>query len=170
VGLVAALAVGAVYVIARHLRARQFRSPDVGKEIKDFTHPIYSAGQVWQYETRPGEEDSTFVIGRVAYYSQIGCVVHISVRGLQITPRGGQGPAMEIISHVPIADKAVDRSIVSLVGREEQVPGFEQAYAEWKREFRAGRAGVFTLSVAEVIGVCQEALLRGSRVDEDRSG
>jgi hypothetical protein len=37
-------------------------------------------------------------------------------------------------------------------------PVYREGYATWKRAFEAGNAGVFTISVAEIIGVIEKAM------------
>jgi hypothetical protein len=46
--------------------------------------PDFSAGQVWAYRTRPGEEMSRLLIDKVADDPRLGRIYHISVTGIHI--------------------------------------------------------------------------------------
>jgi hypothetical protein len=35
---------------------------------------------------------------------------------------------------------------------------YEEGYAHWKREFDAGRAGIYTMSVAEIVTLAEQTM------------
>ena len=119
--------------------------------------PAFAAGQVWRYATRPGEEDSRVYILRVETHA-IGEVVHIAIDGVRIK---SSAPATTI-SHVPVSREALERSGLALESRSGPLPDFEEGYRMWREEFDAGNAGVFSIPVAEIVGVMETALREGA--------
>jgi hypothetical protein len=115
-------------------------------------HPKYRAGQVWRYATRPGEEGSTLLIQRVERDEKLGTIIHVSVAGLNL--RGTAGTKSEI-GHMPFAETAITRSVVNLVSEGES-PRTSQGYTLWRQAFAEGKAGVFTISVAEAVSFVEQ--------------
>jgi hypothetical protein len=116
-------------------------------EVKDSK---FRPGQVWQYKTRPGEEDSTITILKIETLPKLGTIVHIRVEKIRLKNCTG-GPEPDKFEHMPFARDAIERSVTKLV-RENKVPDFSDGYAQW----RNACGGVYTISVAEAIGVSEE--------------
>ena len=124
----------------------------------------YSAGQEWKYKTRKGEENSTLKIFKIEEYPENGKVIHISVSGLKMkNPRDPNGYA-HTLSHIPISEEALDKSVTKLQNENSKVPdslGLD-GYSYWKNEFDKGKAGIFTIPVAEIVGSMEEAIVSGN--------
>src|SRR5262245_7517591 len=121
----------------------------------------FEPGQVWSYHARRGEEGSRLTVVKVEPHEKIGTIVHIRVDGVaQKTPGG----VSRVIRHMPFAEQAVADSVVELVASGEPVPAsYEEGYRIWKKEFDQGKAGVFTITVAESITFCVGASSKKSR-------
>ena len=120
----------------------------------------FRAGQVWKYQTRPGEEASRVVVCRVEPDAKLGTIIHISVEGVAIkTPASPDGLSRHI-GHMPFARKALRQSVVALESTRESLPDYEEGYRIWKEGFDNGKAGIFTISVAEGIDFMEQALNR----------
>jgi hypothetical protein len=53
----------------------------------------YTPGQVWSYNTRPGEASSTVTILRVERTPKLGVIVHVRIDGVQFKNcKGGPAP------------------------------------------------------------------------------
>lgn len=124
--------------------------------LKDTTESKYEVGQVWSYKTRPGEKASTFVVVKVESHPKLGNVVHIALRDLKI--RKPDGNFIEAAGHLPFAEAAIDVSAVKLLKEKAELPDYEEGYGLWREAFEAGEAGVYTMGVAEAVGVMEEAL------------
>ena len=121
----------------------------------------FKPGQVWTYHTRPGEEDSRITVVKVESHERLGTIVHIRIDGVaQKNPHAPDGVS-RVIHHTPFAEEALARSVVELVVDDGPVPTtFERGYAIWKESFDRGKAGVFTITVAESITFCEGVLNR----------
>lgn len=121
----------------------------------------FQPGQVWTYHTRTGEDDSRLTIARVEAHEKLGTIVHIRVDGVaQKNPHVPAGVS-RVIHHMPFAEEALARSVIELVVSEGLVPAsYEDGHRIWKEEFDKGKAGVFTLTVAESIQFCEDGLKR----------
>ncbi|MBV9926805.1 MAG: hypothetical protein JOZ96_17430 [Acidobacteria bacterium] len=124
--------------------------------LKDTTESKYKVGQVWSYKTRPDEKDSTFVVLKVENHPKLGNIVHIALRGLRL--KKPNGDFIEGASHLPFAEEAINKSALKLVKEKAELPDFEEGYGLWREAFDAGKAGVYTISVAEAVGVMEETL------------
>ena len=124
--------------------------------LRDTAESKYKVGQVWRYKTRPQEEKSTFIVVKVESHPKLGNIVHIALRDLKL--RKPNSDFIESAGHLPFAEEAVSRSAVKMVKEKAELPGYEEGYRRWREAFDAGRAGVYTISVAEAVGVMEETL------------
>jgi hypothetical protein len=105
----------------------------------NFFHP----GQVWQYNTRSGEEASTLTVLKIDELED-DAIIHIRIDGIQI----GKG---DHIGHLPFSAEAIEASVTGFVKHLDQLPGFEEGYFQWKQQFDAGKAGYWKITVKEAI-------------------
>ena len=124
--------------------------------LKDTTESKYKVGQVWSYKTRPEEKKSTFIVVKVESHPKLGNIIHIALRGLKLKKPNGE--LIEAANHLPFAEEAVSKSAVKLVKEKAELPDYEGGYGLWREAFDAGRAGIYTISVAEAVGVMEETL------------
>jgi hypothetical protein len=117
--------------------------------------PRYRVGQVWRYQTRPGEEASRAIIGRIERIEGIGIVVHVKLTGLEL--RGPQGVA-SVTFHAPVAEPQLSASVTELTEERGDLDGFAEGYAKWRAAYRDGKAGVFTLTLFEILETMEQAL------------
>lgn len=126
----------------------------------------YKIGQEWKYKTRKGEENSTLKILKIEEYPTHGKVIHISVGGLKVrNPDVEKGFANEF-THIPITEKALNESITELKNEKIKLPSYIDGYAYWKKEFDQGIAGVFSISVSEIVDLMEESIITGNGVVE----
>jgi hypothetical protein len=125
----------------------------------------FKPGQVWTYHTRPGEEDSRLLVVKVEPHDKLGTIVHIRVEGVaQKNPHAPEGVS-SVIHHMPFAAEAISKSVIELTASDVPVPtSFEEGYGIWKEAFDQGKAGVFTITVAESITFC-EGILNKARAE-----
>jgi hypothetical protein len=117
--------------------------------------PRYRVGQVWRYQTRPGEEASRAIVGRIEKIEGVGSVVHVKLTALRL--RGPQGVAT-VIFHAPVAEPQLSASVTELTGERGDLEGFAEGYALWRSAYESGKAGVFTLPLAGVVDSMEQAL------------
>lgn len=120
----------------------------------------FSPGQVWKYETRSGEGASRVVVCRVESEKKLGTIVHVCVEGIVIKSPGSPSGASRFVSHLPFAEKNLRASVTTLEGTRATLPDYEEGYNTWKRAFDRGKAGIFTVSVAECVRMMQGSLSR----------
>src|SRR5260370_6700649 len=111
----------------------------------------FKPGQVWAYQTRPGEAASTLTVLRVDSYGKIGIIVHIRVDGLRAhNPRGERVPSVE---HMPFTRDAILLSVDRLLKSNQPLPTIE-GLDRW----RSDCGGVYTISVRDSVDVMQKTL------------
>jgi len=121
----------------------------------------YSVGQEWNYKTRPGEEKSTLKILKIEEYPQTGKVIHISIGGFQIRSAASTEVLAHEFTHIPISEKALNESVTELKNEKVALPKFMEGYTYWKKEFDKGQAGIFSISVAQIMSQMEEGILTG---------
>jgi hypothetical protein len=104
----------------------------------------FTAGQIWKYNNRPGEEDSTLTILDVEEYEKEE-VVHIRIDGIKMTLPNGT--IADHIKHLPFSAMALTGSVTRLIGHTPGLPTFLEGYTQWKNAFDAGKAGYWDLGV-----------------------
>src|SRR5260221_695182 len=135
---------------------RSTQSSTTGNAMYPFT-----PGQVWTYNTRPGEEASRIVICRVDADPKLGQIVHIHVNGLRLKNKHLPGGFSDQIGHMPYSGDALHKSVTKLESTSAALPTFEDGYREWRSAFDQGKAGVWTSSVSEAIGGMESVLNQG---------
>ncbi len=141
----------------RSLIRRLFGGSEGDGDVPAVEHREFEAGQVWRFHSRPDEEQSALTITRVETHPSLGTVVHVRVQGVRIpNPMHPDGESSEI-GHMPFAADAVRRSVTHLV-HEGSETGDDDGYATWKEAFDRDDAGVFTITVAEVVEMMEQAV------------
>ena len=118
----------------------------------------YKVGQKWSYETRAGEEKSYLIIVKIDHDPKLGKIVHIAMRGLRMkNPRSPDGIS-ENVNHMPFSEEAMDKSGLKLLKERTDLPDFEAGYQSWREAFEEGRAGIYTITVAQAVAVMEATL------------
>ena len=120
-----------------------------------FKDQKFHPGQVWQYKTRAGEEESFITILKVESL-QNRPIVHIRVDHVHLK-NCSEGPEPDTIKHMPFLREAVDRSVMKLIKEDSKVPDFP-GYDDWRKAC----GGVYTISVAEAVAADEAAFSQGS--------
>ena len=129
-----------------------------GSTLKDTTESKFKVGQMWSYETRPGEEEAFLIVVKVETHLKLGNIIHIAVRKLKMrNPRSPDGIS-ENVDHMPFSEAALKKSVLKLLKDKVDLPHFREGYQEWRDEFDAGRAGVYTITLAEAVKVMETTL------------
>jgi hypothetical protein len=118
----------------------------------------YQVGQVWEYQTRKGEEKSTLTIVNVEKHKKLGTIINIYVGGLKIKNSNADNGFSDKVQHLPFSKEAIDKSVTKLIGTTKTLPDFKDGYEEWRTAFDKGKAGVFTITVKESIDVMEKTL------------
>ena len=118
--------------------------------------PEFAVGQRWAYKTRPGEEQSTLVIDKVEDDPRLGRIYHISVSDVQIELGGGI--LVNDLPHLPVSLETLKLSCTTLLGQVVPNKQYLPGYRQWKEAYDAGHAGIYTISVAEIVTVTEKTL------------
>lgn len=123
----------------------------------------YSVGQEWNYKTRPAEATSTLTILKIEEYPKTGKVIHISISGLKMRNPDSPTGFAEKLSHIPISEEALDKSVTKVYKENSTIPDSIEmdGYSYWKKEFDKGDAGVFTIPVSEIVNSMEKLIIEG---------
>ena len=114
----------------------------------------FAAGQVWRYRTRPGEEASRAIVGRVETDDEGQVIVHVKLTDLRLVAPQAPGGFYPSLSHAPVAAEAFAASVIAPVSESADLAEFEDGYQMWAED----HGGVFTVSLAEIVEVTEQAL------------
>ena len=118
----------------------------------------FRIGQVWRYQTRPGEGASRVIIGRIERIEGIGRVVHVKLTDVKLMSPAAPGSVATIMFHVPMREDWLAYSLVELTPEQGDLEGFAEGYGAWLAAYRRGEAGVFTIPLSEVVASMEQAL------------
>lgn len=118
----------------------------------------YAEGQVWSYKTRAGEEKSTVLINRIEQNEKLGKIFHISIDGVRVKNRHAARGISTELPHFPVSEETLKKSLIRRLGTRAPNPDYVEGYKTWKAAFDAGHAGIFTISVSEIIGFVEETI------------
>lgn len=110
----------------------------------------YAEGQVWEYKTRPQDTGSLLKIQKMEDGGAIGTIYHISIIGIMVAGKPNALP------HTPVSRATLDASVTRLSDAKRDWPDAAPGIAQW----RADNGGVFTVSVADIAGFVEKALLQ----------
>lgn len=114
------------------------------------TDEKYKPGQVWNYETRAGESDSTVTVCRVDSFGKGDVTIHVWFDSVQIIVPLGEPSST--VTHAPVSKEAMDRSVTQLILEGATIPDYEEAYNVWLDN---EGSGVFTVTLAEVLDLIE---------------
>jgi len=120
----------------------------------------YEAGQVWRYQTRPGEEASRLYIVRVDRELSARPIFHIYLDGLKLKNALMEGGVQKNLPHAAVSQESLDSSVIELLQAEAPMPNIGEGYAIWRLAFGRGETGVFTLPVKDVVQYIEDAFAR----------
>ena len=112
---------------------------------------FFQPAQVWQYDTRSGEETSTLTVLKIDEL-EADAIIHIRIDEIKISHG-------DHIGHLPFSAAAIESSVTGFVKHLDEVPEFEEGYQQWKQAFETCRAGYWTIPVKEVIEAIAENLI-----------
>jgi hypothetical protein len=118
----------------------------------------YSEGQLWAYKTRAGEEKSTVLINKIETHQKLGKIFHISVDGVRVKNIHIHGGVSSELPHFPVSEETLKKSLSKLLGKRKPNPNYIEGYNTWKSAFDAGEAGIFTISVSEIVGFVEDTI------------
>lgn len=115
-------------------------------------------GQVWNYITRPGEENSTATVLLIEKDDVIGVIIHIYLNGLNLkNSRNPNGYSTEI-RHLPFSIEGFCKSATKLIAIDQPIPDFQNGYNQWRNSFENNKATLFSISIAEAIKYVEEIM------------
>jgi hypothetical protein len=123
--------------------------------------PDFEEGQVWAYKTRPGEVESRLLIDKVEDDPKLGRIFHISISKVQI--KGGPITLTDELPHLPVSLQTLELSCTKLIGRSDPNPRYLPGYRMWRQAYDAGRAGIYTISIAEILDLTEKMLQKQAR-------
>lgn len=118
----------------------------------------YEVGEVWLYQQREEEENSTVVINKIEMGSDQLPIYHITIRDVKIAnPRSPTG-FTDKIGHAPVSVETLERSLTTKIANEEVDSDYLEGYEAWYKAHVAGKAGVFTNTVAEIVSYIEQVI------------
>jgi hypothetical protein len=128
------------------------------------TKPDYAEGQVWTYDHRPGEDGSRVVIRKIGVEPEDGEVFHVSILGVKLRNHRVPGGAQPAMHHAAVLRTTLDKSLRELTTASDKDTAWENGYAVWRQAYDNGDAGVFELSVAEILGYIEMVVAASGEV------
>jgi hypothetical protein len=118
----------------------------------------FAQGQVWEYTSRPSDAGSTLLINKVESDPKLGLIFHISVRAVKVKNKRAPSGITTELPHFPVSTKTLEASVTKQLRAEPPNPEYLEGYAAWRHAFENGRAGIFTIPVAEIVEVVEKSI------------
>jgi hypothetical protein len=154
------LSCAAVGIFCLVVRAQVGVLPKKDVTLTDTTDEKFRAGDLWEYETRKGEEHSRLTIAKIDNSPELGVIVHVAVDNVKFSNCHG-GPEPEGVPHMPFARKALETSVKKRVASEQPLPDYQEGYEQWKTAYSKKRAGVYVIGVANAVSVAEKTFRTG---------
>lgn len=128
------------------------------------TKPAYAPGQAWSYRARPGEETSRVAIRRIDQEPEDGEVFHISILGVKLRNHRVDGGVQPAMNHAAVSRATLVASLLDPVGAADEDESWRDGYAVWRQAYDNGDAGVFDLSIPEILGYIEMVVAASGEV------
>jgi hypothetical protein len=128
--------------------------------VLNYMDDKFKVGQIWNYQTRPGEEKSTLIILKVEKYDSLGIVIHVAINDLHIKNADSPNGYSTQIGHLPFSKKALENSVTTLLSENNRLPDFLDGYKEWSD----ANGGVYSITINEVINNIEETFSSGTKI------
>ncbi len=133
---------------------------------RDFEDDKFKVGQIWRYDNRTGEENSTVEILKVEKYEKTGIVIHIYVSGIKVKNPNRPSGFSEEIGHLPLSKEAVIKSVTTLLSENNELTEYKDGYNNWKEAFDNNKGGIFSITVKEAVQYVEETMNTGKQVTD----
>lgn len=120
----------------------------------------FEAGQVWRMLARPQDGDAHVAVLDVIDHPELGQICSIAITGIKIRNAFIEGGVQTQLPHAPVTAQVLREAVTELTesdGPTADHPGFSEAYRQWREPFDAGEAGVFTISLWEILDLIEKA-------------
>jgi hypothetical protein len=107
------------------------------------TSSKYHPGQVWTFKAPTNQPNTRLTILKVESTKKLGTIIHVALSGVSY------GPGQTTIGHLPFSEEAIDESVLKLERESGPIPEFIDGYKRWREAFDGGKAGIFTIGVAD---------------------
>jgi hypothetical protein len=161
-----AVLAGVSVLLCAAIQAQIGASPKNDTRLSDASDPKFRVGDVWEYKTRSGEENSRLTVVKIDRSPELGIIVHIAVDNL--TWRDCQNkPFSQTVPHMPFARKALEASLSRQAGEAKALPDYRGGYDDWKTAFSEKKAGVYIIAVRDAISVAEQTYRAGIGCQSD---
>ena len=117
----------------------------------------FQEGQVWSYQTRPGEEGSRLYIVRIDRDIAKRPIFHIYLDRLKLKNPMMPGGVQDHLPHAPVSQESLEASVVKLLQGGAPMPDIAEGYTAWLLAFANRQAGVFTMPVKDIVQHIEDA-------------
>lgn len=111
--------------------------------MKSYHETHYSSGQVWSVKSIDGRELQYKLLILRSETINLEKIVHVQ-------PFGG---LLNMPQHLPFSESAIDRSVCRLLKEHHPIPDFSEGYRYWRECYDQGNAGVYDITVSEVLDI-----------------
>jgi hypothetical protein len=121
----------------------------------------FKPGQVWTFKGRPQDGDTHLGILAVTEHEKLGTICSIAITNVTIRNPHVENGVQEMLPHAPVVASVVEAAVGQLVaedGPTSDDPEFNEAFNQWLEPFEEGKAGVFTISVVEILDLIETAV------------
>lgn len=118
----------------------------------------YNVGDVWLYQHREGEDNSTVIINKIEVVHEQLPIYHITIRDVNIVNSQSETGFTHKLSHAPVSLETLEKSLTERVGQIQPDSDYLEGYNVWHDAYVQGEAGIFTITVAEIVTFIEQAI------------
>lgn len=100
-------------------------------------------GQLWQYDTRPDEENSLLTVLKIDDEEDY-TIIHVRLDNINFGSNG-------YIEHLAFSADAMMNSVTGFIKHLDKLPDFKEGYDHWKQRFKEGKANYWEITVKEAV-------------------
>jgi hypothetical protein len=97
-------------------------------------------------------------VGAIDIRAGYGRIISVSIQNVSLPQLKTGELSIAYIFHAPMSEDSLDRSVDELFGTKAVSDGFSEGYTNWLSSLDSAEAGIFTISVADIIKVYHKGL------------
>jgi hypothetical protein len=118
----------------------------------------FEVGQVWSYKTRSVEKESTIAIVKIDEITEIK-IIHISIDNVKIKNPQAPNGFGKTVSHLPIAEDSLKKSVTKMIGTVTSLPDFEEGYKLGERHLIVEKEAASQYQFQNVLNIWKKQLI-----------
>lgn len=127
------------------------KAVSVKADPETFKLDKYEAGQIWKFDAAPDDDSARITVLKVEQSAKGDTIIHVRLDKVLIYNSDLKDKSPRSVSHLPFSVQAMDSSVTTRSGTQQQLPEFISGYEKWREAYEKDQGGFWKISVRHVL-------------------